>query len=101
MRKGVRSARGGRPSEEWTFLTTVSDETGKWTLHTKPQTNPAWAYVKVWADGWRKGKANYWLSWDGKRFAAIGDFVRMVEDRPELLDHVRDAMVEYEARDLF
>ena len=101
MARKARSTRGGRPSEQWTPLTSVSDETGEWGLHMKPQADPAWSYVKVWAHGWRKGKANYWLSWSGTRFAVIGDFVRLAEDRPELLDLVRDAMVEYEARDLF
>lgn len=97
MRKGVRSSRGNRPPESWSFLTTVTDETGEWSLHTKPQLDPAWTYVKVWAHGWRKGKANYWLSWSGSRFAVIGDFGRLVEERPELLDLVRDAVIEREA----
>lgn len=101
MRSGARSARGNRPSEEWTFVASVSDETGKWSLHSKPQKDPAWVYVKVWGHGWRKGKANYWLSWSGSRFAAVGDFVRLIEERPELLDLVRDAMVEHEAHALF
>jgi len=101
MRKGVRSSRGNRPPEGWNFMSSVSDETGVWGLYSKAQADPAWMYVKVCAHGWRKGKANYWLSWSGTRFAVIGDFGRLVEDRTELLDLVRDAVAEYEARDLF
>lgn len=82
-------------------MSTVTDDTGIWSLYSKPQAAPPWVYVKVCAHGWRKGKANFWLSWSGTRFAEVGDIVRMGRDKPELLALAGEAAVAYEARDLF
>ena len=44
-----------------------------------------WRMVKVAAAGSVPRKANYWLSWDGKRFARGKDIAIMASGRPELL----------------
>jgi hypothetical protein len=41
--------------------------------------------VKVSAVGRAPRKANYWLSWDGKKFARGKDIAIMASGRPKLL----------------
>lgn len=51
----------------------------------KPTNDTDWRMVKVSAVGRAPRKANYWLSWDGKRFARGKDIAIMASGRPELL----------------
>lgn len=101
MVRKVRSSRGSRPGPEWTYVETTEDETGRWSVYTKPQTNnPAWCYAKVVAHGWRKGKANFWLSRSAGRFASVGDIARLAQDKADLLAKVSAMMDRAEGADL-
>ena len=51
----------------------------------KPTNDTDWRMVKVAAAGSVPRKANYWLGWDGKRFARGKDIAIMASGRPELL----------------
>ena len=51
----------------------------------KPTNDTGWRMVKVSAVGRAPRKANYWLSWDGKRFARGKDIAIMASGRPKLL----------------
>lgn len=51
----------------------------------KPTNDTDWRMVKVSAVGRAPRKANYWLSWDGKRFARGKDIAIMASGRPKLL----------------
>ena len=101
MTRKVRSSRGSRPGPEWSFIETVEDDTGKWSLYFKPQENPAWSYIKVSAHGWRKGKANFWLSRSNGKFASVGDIARLAQDKAELFAQVSAAVDRSEGLDLF
>lgn len=50
-----------------------------------PTNNTDWRMVKVSAVGRAPRKANYWLSWDGKKFARGKDIAIMASGRPKLL----------------
>jgi hypothetical protein len=59
--------------------------------------NSEWLSVKVVADGRAPNKANYWLGWNGKRFAQQGDGFTIMQQRQTLLGSVKTLM---EALDL-
>ena len=87
---------GNHESEEtgWIKLGDVEEGHGlKWTLYRKAQpTSDEWDYIKVVAYGRVAKKANYWLSWNGSRFATGGDFMKLAQHRKELCNMVLSFM---------
>lgn len=87
---------GNHESEEtgWIRIGNVEEEHGlEWTLYSKAQPNSdGWDYVKVVAAGRAAKKANYWLSWNGRRFATGRDFVNLNQHRKALSDMVLSFM---------
>jgi hypothetical protein len=64
------------------------EQDGCWRMFVKENADNGWASVKVVADGRARGKANYWLGWDGRRFANFKDTLALMQHRPELLKAV-------------
>jgi len=55
-----------------------------------------WRQVKVSANGCAEAKANYWMSWDGKKIARSKDMVILSINRPELAKKLRKMLKDYE-----
>lgn len=79
MYKGKRPRTGG-----WEQIGEVESE-GRWLVFVKDNPDSAWVTVKLAADGRVPFKANYWLGWNGKRFAQQQDAFAIMQRRPELL----------------
>jgi hypothetical protein len=95
-----RTYSGNHEGEEtgWIRLGEVGKfENVKWVLYRKPQPSGGeWDYIKLVANGRVVNKANYWLSWNGARFAMGGDFSKLAQHRNELCDMVVLFMEEFE-----
>ena len=79
--------RGRKPvGPEWAQIAVV-DDAQRWFVYIRPDVSGDWATVKVVADGRASGKANYWLGWNGSRWARQGDLVTLTE-RASLLAEV-------------
>lgn len=61
-----------------------------WIVYAKPRTDKGWINYKIVAEDRAPYKANYWLGWNGSRFAVSSDYIRLVQDRPELAEAVQD-----------
>ena len=93
------SGNHGEDGDGWIKIGQIGKFDGvKWSIYRKPQPNGSeWDYVKVVADGKAPRKANYWLSWNGDRFAIGGDFLKMLEHRKDMYDEVISFMSEVDA----
>jgi hypothetical protein len=79
--------RGRKPTAAgWGLLGPVEAD-GRWFVYIRPNAQSEWESVKVVADGEAMAKANYWLGWNGSRWARQGDLVTLME-RPALLAEV-------------
>ena len=74
-------------TEGWEYIGDIEQD-GCWRMFVKENADNGWASVKVVADGRARGKANYWLGWDGRRFANFKDTLALMQHRPELLKAV-------------
>jgi len=75
---------GNRP--RWHTSTTAhTDLTNRWRLYFKTKSNSDWWKVKLAAITPQPKKANYWLFWNGCRFAENSDFKALREQQPQLL----------------
>jgi hypothetical protein len=80
-----RMYRGKRPrTEGWEHIASIEDDV-RWLVFVKDNPDNEWLTVKVVADGRVPFKANYWLGWNGKRFAQVQDTFAIMQRRPELL----------------
>lgn len=57
----------------------------RWLVFVKDSPDSEWMTVKVVAVDRAPSKANYWLGWNGKRFAQQQDAFAIMQHRPELL----------------
>lgn len=74
--------------KDWTPIGEAGTHDGAlWLVakRTRSTNETAWRMVKISAAGSVPRKANYWFSWDGKRFARGKDIAIMASGRPELL----------------
>ena len=80
-----RKYKGKKPrTEGWEQIAAIEDEV-RWLVFVKDNPDNEWITVKVVADGRVPFKANYWLGWNGKRFAQVQDTFAIMQRRPELL----------------
>ena len=85
--------RGRKPrTEGWEHIGDIEQDV-YWRMFVKENADSEWASVKVVAAGRARGKANYWLGWDGKRFANFKDMLALAQHRPDLL-HMVERMLE-------
>jgi hypothetical protein len=77
---------------EWSQIAVVDDEQ-RWLVFVRPDALGDWDSVKVVADGRAREKANYWLGWNGLRWARHGDLVALMR-RPSLLAEVEQRLRE-------
>jgi len=91
----VKTYTGKKPrTYGWQQIGVIEND-GQWWMFVKENADNGWASVKVVADGRAQGKANYWLGWDGKRFANFKDTLAMMQHRPELLHKVERMLEAY------
>jgi hypothetical protein len=92
-----KNYRGNKPDGDgWEIVGAVEDDL-RWLVFVRENANSEWLSVKVVADGRAPNKANYWLGWNGKRFAQQGDGFTIMQQRQTLLGSVKTLM---EALDL-
>ena len=91
---------GHAPKEGWDFVSATETGETRWSVFVKPQTLTDWVSVKVCAHRSVPSKGNYWLSWSGTRFANNADYLKLVEQRPELRAAVQRVLLERECSDL-
>lgn len=79
-----RRYKGKRPrTEGWEQIAVIEDD-ARWLVFVKDNPDNEWLTVKIAADGRVPFKANYWLGWNGKRFAQVQDTFAIMQRRPEL-----------------
>lgn len=83
-----RMYKGKQPRTEGWEQIAVIEEDVRWLVFVKHSPDTDWLTVKVVADGRVPCKANYWLGWNGKRFAQVQDTFAIMQRRPELLKAV-------------
>lgn len=87
--------KGKKPrTDGWEHIGDIEQDV-RWRMFVKENADSGWASVKVVAAGRAQGKANYWLGWDGKRFANFKDTLVMMQGRPELLHKVEQMLEGY------
>ena len=86
----------GKPprSEGWERIGAIEQDV-RWLVFVRQNADTDWLTAKVVADGRAQGKANYWLGWNGKRFAQQTDAFSIVQQRPELLEAVEQMLEGY------
>ena len=84
----------GNKNDGWEFVGCVGElENSDWVAYSKSQPSDGeWIYIKLSSTGAVPYKANYWLSWNGERFAKGGDIIKLLEHRPELHKMICDFM---------
>jgi len=81
-----------RIGEEFDILGPIDDEGIKWGLSVGGDNGKGWRSVKVSAIPKAQVKANYWLSWNGERFAKGRDMKLLRDGRPELEEKIIASM---------
>ena len=90
--------RGNIPDQDqgWDLFVELADGDGvRWLVYQQDQRNTLdWATIKVVADGWAEGKANYWFVWNRHtgQIGYIRDLAIMRENKPHLHRLVSDAL---------
>jgi hypothetical protein len=88
----VKMYKGKKPcTDGWEHIGVIEND-GQWHMFVKENADNEWASVKVVAAERAQRKANYWLGWDGKRFANFKDTLAMMQHRPELLRKVEQML---------
>jgi hypothetical protein len=84
----------GKPprTEGWEQIAQIEDDV-RWFVFVKDSPDSEWITVKLVADGRVPCKANYWLGWNGLRWARHGDLVALMR-RPSLLAEVEQRLRE-------
>jgi hypothetical protein len=94
----AKSYQGNHEDEStgWEVLGSVGVYDGvQWHVYRQRHENE-WDYVKVVAEIRAPGKANYWLSWNGTRFAQGRDFFKVMQHRHDLSQRLVEFMAEQE-----
>jgi hypothetical protein len=94
----IKMYAGNHPdaSEGWTQLGEIYDGDGlPWAVYQQDKNKKGWSDVKVavWDDAPNKG--NYWLVWNGSRFAKSSELEKMETHRSALASELRQLMAEY------
>lgn len=94
MADRMHRGRHGDKNDGWVKLGPVGNAEGVvWLMFAKKQpSDSGWIYAKLVADGSVRHKANYWLSWNGERFASGGDYVKLIDHRKDILDMAKAFM---------
>jgi hypothetical protein len=73
---------GNHPDEDsgWIRIGQIKREEFDLSVYTKGWSN-GWKSIKLVSNKRTPNKANYWLGWDGNRFANSGDYRKMVEHK--------------------
>jgi hypothetical protein len=71
----------------------------EWLVYMRPGSGNGWDSVKVVANGRAPTKANYWLGWNGSRFASQHGLVMLLK-RPVLAAGVEKLLVARAGADL-
>ena len=84
----------GAEADGWVKIGETSQIDGvAWSIYRKPQQNDGdWVNIKIVANGRVTRKANYWLSWNGKRFGKVTDYERLEAHRIQLKNEVEAFM---------
>jgi hypothetical protein len=91
----VKMYKGKKPrTDGWEHIGDIEQD-GRWLVFVRQNADIDWLTAKVVADGRAQGKANYWLGWNGKRFAQQTDAFAMVQGRPELMHKVEQMLEGY------
>jgi len=77
------------PDEGWESCGAIQKDSFNFSVFVKPWNN-GWRMVKVCSTKKVKDKANYWLSWNGERFANGKDYKAMVEHKPWAIEQLDD-----------
>ena len=77
-----RSFDGNHPDEDsgWIKVGQIRREEFDFNVYTKDGSS-GWKSIKLVSNKRTPNKANYWLGWDGKRFANSADYRKMVEHK--------------------
>ena len=95
LKKVIKSYAGHEPPVEdgWVDVGMVPGRklrNSYWRIFARVQENQnGWIQIKVFADGWVKYKANFWLDWNGKRFASRWDFLKMQKNFPAMASRIK------------
>lgn len=87
--------KGKRPRTEGWVQVAVIEGDVRWLMFVKDNPDNEWLTVKLAADGRVPFKANYWLGWNGTRFAQQQDAFAIMQRRPELLKAVERLLEGY------
>lgn len=59
-------------------------ENEQWAIYDRLRPSGKWSAIKIVSKKPRAIKANYWLGWDGERFAKNRDYRLLAANRPEV-----------------
>ena len=93
----TRRTRGRNPEAPWVCIGDFELEGVPWGVFLKPGED--WSGVKVCAQGRAASKANYWLAWNGQRFAHTAELAKAEGYRPAIIEHTRAVISSYTALD--
>lgn len=77
------------PRTGWEQVGVISDGDARFKVFVRPKTPQGWISVKLSAADPILGKANYWIGWNGARWASNADGRLLQTSHPELLIDVR------------
>lgn len=84
VRQKMYMGNPGEIDDGWAVIGLLGKHDGAtWSVYRKEKES-GWDYIKVVANKRVPRKANYWLSWNGHRFASGFDFFKMMEHRADL-----------------
>lgn len=89
----ARKFKGHAPLGEGYVVLGRARADGEWLVYGKIKPGEVWMTVKVAAAQPRERKANFWIGWDGRRFAQHKDVVTMLQHHPELAKAVEDVLL--------
>lgn len=88
----ARKFRGNAPLGEGYLVLGRARADGEWLVYGKLKAGEAWMTVKVVSAQPRAHKANFWIGWDGKRFAQHKDYVTLLQHHPDLVQAVEEVL---------
>lgn len=87
--------KGKKPrTEGWEQISEVEQDV-RWLVFVRQKDDTDWLTVKIVAAGRARGKANYWIGWNGKRFSQQTDTFLLMQQRPELMHKVEQMLEGY------